>query len=229
MMVVSEFVGCSPSLSGAIRVNPWSIEAVRDGIYAAIRLSEAERGVRHQKHWKYVRDHTVGFWARSFIADPGEDDGGAQQDAVLRPRLRPRHLQDGEPEERLQKTRQLGGLPDNVGGTSSMERLRVVERLRVETQDDYRDTGRWGCSVVTPGRSISSGMKRIGTELSRPPIVLNRPVTPRHPASRSLSLHFLSFLLSTTGQTQGARGARGGRRLPGGSRQARQEGRGTLL
>ncbi len=69
MMVVSEFVGCSPSLSGAIRVNPWSIEAVRDGIYAAIRLSEAERGVRHQKHWKYVRDHTVGFWARSFIAD----------------------------------------------------------------------------------------------------------------------------------------------------------------
>ena len=29
MLVVSEFVGCSPSLSGAIRVNPWSIEAVR--------------------------------------------------------------------------------------------------------------------------------------------------------------------------------------------------------
>jgi hypothetical protein len=31
MLVVSEFVGCSPSLSGAIRVNPWSIEAVRFG------------------------------------------------------------------------------------------------------------------------------------------------------------------------------------------------------
>lgn len=29
MLVVSEFVGCSPSLSGAIRVNPWSIGAVR--------------------------------------------------------------------------------------------------------------------------------------------------------------------------------------------------------
>lgn len=26
MLVVSEFVGCSPSLSGAIRVNPWSLE-----------------------------------------------------------------------------------------------------------------------------------------------------------------------------------------------------------
>ena len=69
MMVVSEFVGCSPSLSGAIRVNPWSIEAVRDGIYAAIRLSEAERGLRHQKHWKYVKEHTVSFWAGSFISD----------------------------------------------------------------------------------------------------------------------------------------------------------------
>jgi hypothetical protein len=32
MLVVSEFVGCSPSLSGAIRVNPWSIEAVRRGV-----------------------------------------------------------------------------------------------------------------------------------------------------------------------------------------------------
>lgn len=31
MLVVSEFVGCSPSLSGAIRVNPWSIEAVSGG------------------------------------------------------------------------------------------------------------------------------------------------------------------------------------------------------
>ena len=29
MVVVSEFVGCSPSVSGAIRVNPWSIDSVR--------------------------------------------------------------------------------------------------------------------------------------------------------------------------------------------------------
>eukprot|EP00798_Chlamydomonas_sp_ICE-L_P015885 gene15885-22013_t len=35
MLVVSEFVGCSPSLSGAIRVNPWSVESVADGIHAA--------------------------------------------------------------------------------------------------------------------------------------------------------------------------------------------------
>ena len=69
MLVVSEFVGCSPSLSGAIRVNPWSIEAVRDAIYAAIRLSPSERLLRHEKHWKYVSSHTVKFWAKSFVAD----------------------------------------------------------------------------------------------------------------------------------------------------------------
>ena len=38
-----EFVGCSPSLSGAIRVNPWSIESVADGMYAALRTSKQER------------------------------------------------------------------------------------------------------------------------------------------------------------------------------------------
>lgn len=69
MLVVSEFVGCSPSLSGAIRVNPWSIEAVRDAIYAAIRLAPSERLLRHEKHWKYVESHTVKFWAKSFVAD----------------------------------------------------------------------------------------------------------------------------------------------------------------
>ncbi|PSC69557.1 trehalose phosphate synthase [Micractinium conductrix] len=69
MLVVSEFVGCSPSLSGAIRVNPWSIEAVRDAIYAAIRLPLVDRHIRHEKHWKYVSNHTVQFWAKSYLAD----------------------------------------------------------------------------------------------------------------------------------------------------------------
>ncbi|KAI7839449.1 hypothetical protein COHA_006850 [Chlorella ohadii] len=69
MLVVSEFVGCSPSLSGAIRVNPWSIEAVRDAIYAAIRLPLVDRHIRHEKHWKYVSNHTVQFWAKSNVAD----------------------------------------------------------------------------------------------------------------------------------------------------------------
>jgi trehalose 6-phosphate synthase/phosphatase len=68
-LVVSEFVGCSPSLSGAVRVNPWSIDAVRDAIYAAITSAPADRAIRHEKHWRYVSTHTCQYWARSFVAD----------------------------------------------------------------------------------------------------------------------------------------------------------------
>jgi trehalose 6-phosphate synthase/phosphatase len=37
---------------------------VRDAIYAAIRLPLVDRHIRHEKHWKYVSNHTVQFWAK---------------------------------------------------------------------------------------------------------------------------------------------------------------------
>ena len=40
-LIISEFVGCSPSMSGAIRVNPWSVDSVADGIYSAIKMSRS--------------------------------------------------------------------------------------------------------------------------------------------------------------------------------------------
>lgn len=69
MLVVSEFVGCSPSLSGAIRVNPWSIESVADGMYAAIKIPMEHKRLRHEKHWRYVSHHTVAYWAQSYVMD----------------------------------------------------------------------------------------------------------------------------------------------------------------
>ena len=65
MLVVSEFVGCSPSLSGAIRVNPWNVDSVADGIYAAIKMPVEHRHLRHAKHWRYVSSHTAAFWAKA--------------------------------------------------------------------------------------------------------------------------------------------------------------------
>lgn len=38
-LVVSEFMGCSRSLSGVLRVNPWGLEIVSDAIHAALTLS----------------------------------------------------------------------------------------------------------------------------------------------------------------------------------------------
>jgi trehalose 6-phosphate synthase/phosphatase len=69
VIVLSEFVGCSPSLSGAIRVNPWSVESVAEAMNAALRMSEAEQTLRHEKHYKYVSTHDVAYWARSFDQD----------------------------------------------------------------------------------------------------------------------------------------------------------------
>ncbi|KAF8039449.1 hypothetical protein BT93_B1861 [Corymbia citriodora subsp. variegata] len=69
MLVVSEFIGCSPSLSGAIRVNPWDIDAVADALSSAINMSSSEKQLRHEKHYKYVSTHDVAYWARSFTQD----------------------------------------------------------------------------------------------------------------------------------------------------------------
>ncbi|KVH97484.1 Glycosyl transferase, family 20 [Cynara cardunculus var. scolymus] len=63
------FIGCSPSLSGAVRVNPWNIDAVADAMDCALELSEPEKQMRHEKHYKYVSSHDVGYWARSFFQD----------------------------------------------------------------------------------------------------------------------------------------------------------------
>ncbi|KAI0519018.1 hypothetical protein KFK09_006457 [Dendrobium nobile] len=68
-LIVSEFVGCSPSLSGAFRVNPWSLEDVADALYQAIDMNESERQLRHEKHYRYVSSHHVSYWARSFTQD----------------------------------------------------------------------------------------------------------------------------------------------------------------
>ncbi|CAN1847384.1 Probable alpha,alpha-trehalose-phosphate synthase [UDP-forming] 7 [Linum perenne] len=69
MLVVSEFIGCSPSLSGAIRVNPWNVEATAEAMNEAISMSDHEKQLRHEKHYRYVSTHDVAYWSRSFFQD----------------------------------------------------------------------------------------------------------------------------------------------------------------
>ncbi|KAF6169351.1 hypothetical protein GIB67_016521 [Kingdonia uniflora] len=68
-LIVSEFIGCSPSLSGTIRVNPWDIDAVADALYLGITMPDAEKQLRHEKHYRYVSSHNVAYWVRSFVQD----------------------------------------------------------------------------------------------------------------------------------------------------------------
>ncbi|KAK9088723.1 hypothetical protein Scep_027805 [Stephania cephalantha] len=69
MLVVSEFIGCSPSLSGAIRINPWNVEATAEALNEAISMAEPEKQLRHEKHYRYVSTHDVAYWSRSFLQD----------------------------------------------------------------------------------------------------------------------------------------------------------------
>lgn len=69
MLVVSEFIGCSPSLSGAIRVNPWNVEATAEAMNEAISMNDSEKQLRHEKHYRYVSTHDVAYWSRSFFQD----------------------------------------------------------------------------------------------------------------------------------------------------------------
>ncbi|CAN1165590.1 Probable alpha,alpha-trehalose-phosphate synthase [UDP-forming] 11 [Linum perenne] len=69
VLIVSEFIGCSPSLSGAIRVNPWNIDAVANAMSEAITMKDEEKRLRHEKHYKYISSHDVAYWARSFDHD----------------------------------------------------------------------------------------------------------------------------------------------------------------
>lgn len=68
-LVVSEFIGCSPSLSGAIRINPWDIDAVAEAMNMAITMPDVEKQLRHEKHYRYVSSHDVAYWACSFMQD----------------------------------------------------------------------------------------------------------------------------------------------------------------
>ena len=69
VIILSEFVGCSPSLSGAIRVNPWSVESIAAGMLTSLNLSSFERSNRHTKHQRYVVHNTVTHWSHTFVSE----------------------------------------------------------------------------------------------------------------------------------------------------------------
>ncbi|KAG2265446.1 hypothetical protein Bca52824_072525 [Brassica carinata] len=47
------------SLSGAIRVNPWGVEDVAEAVNLALKMSEAEKQLRHEENYHYVSIHDV--------------------------------------------------------------------------------------------------------------------------------------------------------------------------
>ncbi|KAG9133034.1 hypothetical protein Leryth_015392 [Lithospermum erythrorhizon] len=59
VIIVSEFIGCSPSLSGAIRVNPWNIESVASAMSMVVTMPESEKELRHEKHYNHSNSRLI--------------------------------------------------------------------------------------------------------------------------------------------------------------------------
>jgi trehalose 6-phosphate synthase/phosphatase len=68
-MIISEFTGCSRSLSSAFRVNPWASEEVATAIQSALALSEKDRVRKLARDLKYVQSHTGDVWASHIVTE----------------------------------------------------------------------------------------------------------------------------------------------------------------
>nr|XP_007157836.1 hypothetical protein PHAVU_002G102300g [Phaseolus vulgaris]ESW29830.1 hypothetical protein PHAVU_002G102300g [Phaseolus vulgaris] len=66
-----EIASDSPCVSALVvsEVNPWDIDAVAEALNLAITMSDGEKQLRHEKHYRYVSSHDVAYWARSFEQD----------------------------------------------------------------------------------------------------------------------------------------------------------------
>eukprot|EP00457_Paulinella_chromatophora_P001287 gb/GEZN01001289.1/.p1 GENE.gb/GEZN01001289.1/~~gb/GEZN01001289.1/.p1 ORF type:complete len:979 (+),score=190.75 gb/GEZN01001289.1/:23-2959(+) len=67
-LILSESMGCSRSLSGVIRINPWNVEQLADAIDSAVNMDQATRVRQHSRRYKYVLSNSLNRWAIGFIS-----------------------------------------------------------------------------------------------------------------------------------------------------------------
>lgn len=65
-------MGCSRSLSGVLRVNPFNLSQTAESIYQALSMTLEERQENHQRRHAYVMRHTTKRWAAGFVRHMGE-------------------------------------------------------------------------------------------------------------------------------------------------------------
>ncbi|XXQ30936.1 Trehalose-phosphatase [Plasmodiophora brassicae] len=80
VLILSEFMGCSRSLNGIIRVNPLDLEEMEEAISKALVKPKATRVAQHKLRHKFVLANSFQHWARGFLADLGE--ASKQSDAL---------------------------------------------------------------------------------------------------------------------------------------------------
>lgn len=61
--------GVSSAIKGAIRVNPYNIQAITSGIEKVYSMEEEERRIKFQKDLEYVQQNTTFSWIKNFFMD----------------------------------------------------------------------------------------------------------------------------------------------------------------
>lgn len=72
VLIVSDFMGCSRSLAGVLRVNPWNLGQVASAVNQALSLTPAERSGMFNLRREYVMQHNAVFWAKGFLRNLDE-------------------------------------------------------------------------------------------------------------------------------------------------------------
>jgi trehalose 6-phosphate synthase len=72
-LIVSEFAGCSSSLScGAAVINPWATDEFAEAIHRGINEDKKSRIEKHQKLMNYVENHTIQNWTEEIVGNLSE-------------------------------------------------------------------------------------------------------------------------------------------------------------
>lgn len=68
-VIISEFISSARVMRGALMVNPWCTEEVKEGLLKALEMSDSERADRTRRNLEYSRRLTTGNWAREVLRD----------------------------------------------------------------------------------------------------------------------------------------------------------------
>ncbi|KDO20092.1 hypothetical protein SPRG_14631 [Saprolegnia parasitica CBS 223.65] len=68
VVILSEFSGCCCVLNGGLRVNPWNISEVVNGLDRAINMSDEERMGRRARDLPYITSQPSSNWTRQVLA-----------------------------------------------------------------------------------------------------------------------------------------------------------------
>ena len=69
VIVTSEFVSFSRVLSGALKINPWSIVDTANTLEEALKMSFEERTARHFRDATFADKTTLETWSRNVLSD----------------------------------------------------------------------------------------------------------------------------------------------------------------